>query len=339
MNSFRRLAIVGLAFSSLTVAACKKKAAEQPPATGSGSAAAGSGSAAAGSGSAAAGSGSAATGSGSAVAAADPAPITTGLATPESVLHDSAADRYLVANINGSPTDADDNGYIAVIAPDGSVANGKWIDGAAADVKLDAPKGMAISGGVLWVADLTVVRKFDPATGKPLGEVKVDGAVFLNDVAPTADGGVIVSDTSVNPKFEPTGNDAIYRIGKDDKVTTVVKDKALGAPNGVWVGADGTIWVVTFGTGEIFAIDPAGAKQPGQKLPKGQLDGVVALDGGDMLVSSWEGSAIYRGKPGGEWKAVVENVKAPADIGWDSKRGRLLLPLFMDNGVQITTLK
>ena len=58
-----------------------------------------------------------------------------------------------------------------------------------------------------------------------------------------------------------------------------------------------------------------------------------------MLVSSWEGSAIYRGKPGGEWKAVVENVKAPADIGWDDKRGRVLIPLFMDSVAQFTTLK
>jgi hypothetical protein len=70
-----------------------------------------------------------------------------------------------------------------------------------------------------------------------------------------------------------------------------------------------------------------------QKLPKGQLDGVVVLDGGDVLVSSWEGSAVYRGKPGGEWKPVVENVKSPADIGYDSKRHRILIPSFQGNTV------
>lgn len=272
-------------------------------------------------------------------AATDPAPVTAGLSTPESVLYDATADRYLVSNINGGPLDVDDNGFIAAIAPDGTVTNAKWIDGAAADVTLNAPKGMAIVGNVLYVADITVVHKFDATSGKPLGDVKIDGAVFLNDMAATADGGVVVSDMSVDGTFASTGNDAIYKIGKDDKVTTVIKDKALAGPNGVWAAADGTIWVVTFGSGEIYSIDPAGKQVPGGKLPKGQLDGVVGLDGGDVLVSSWEGSAVYRGKPGGEWKAVAENVKAPADIGWDSKRSRLLIPLFMDSQVQIKTLK
>lgn len=328
MHTLRGLALVCLA---LAVTGCKKKD-NAAPAAGSGAVAvAGSGSGVV----AVAGSGSGA----APAATADPAPLTTGLATPESVLYDSAADRYLIANINGAPTDADDNGYISVVAPDGTVTNAKWIDGAAPDLTLNAPKGMAISGGVLWVADLTVVHKFDPTSGKLLGDVPIAGAVFLNDVAATADGGVVVSDTAFNAKFEPTGDDAIYRISKDGQVATVIKDKGLGAPNGVWVGADGTLWVVTFGTGEVYAIDATGAKQPGHKLPKGQLDGVVMLDGGDLLVSSWEGSAIYRGKPGGEWRAVVEDVKAPADLGWDSKRGRVLIPLFMDNAARFVTLK
>ena len=78
--------------------------------------------------------------------------------------------------------------------------------------------------------------------------------------------------------------------------------------------------------------------KPGQKLPKGQLDGIEALPGGDYLVSSWEGSAVYRGKPGGEWKPVAEGVKAPADIGVDSKRGWLLIPLFTENMVHTAAI-
>jgi hypothetical protein len=325
---------LALTLAAALTAGCKKKS-EPAPAAGSGSAAAGSGSAAAGSGSAAAGSGSAAAGSGSAVAPTPPAPphVADGLATPESVLYDAANDRYLVANINGAPLDVDDNGFIAVLGPDGKAVAGKWIDGAAADVTLNAPKGMAIVGGTLWVADIDHVRKFDLATGKPAGEVKLDGAAFLNDVAAAPDGSIVVSDTGVDKTFASTGADAIYRIAADGKVTPVIKDKALGSPNGVHVTADGTIWVATFGSGELYAIDPAGAKQPGQKLPKGQLDGIVALPGGDLLVTSWEGSAVYRGKPGGEWKAIAENLKAPADLGYDSKRGWMLVPLFMDNGV------
>ncbi|MBK7196669.1 MAG: hypothetical protein IPH80_29690 [Myxococcales bacterium] len=136
---------------------------------------------------------------------------------------------------------------------------------------------MAIVGGTLYVADISVVRQFDLATGAAKGEIKVDGAAFLNDVAATADGGVVVTDTSVDEKFASLGNDAIYKIGADGKVSTVIKDKALGGPNGVSVAADGTLWVVSFSSGEIAAVDAKGVKQPGQKLPKGQLDGIEAL--------------------------------------------------------------
>ena len=70
-----------------------------------------------------------------------------------------------------------------------------------------------------------------------------------------------------------------------------------------------------------------------------KLDGIVMLDNGELLVSSWAGSAVYRGKPGGEWKAAVENIKSPADIGWDAKRKRLLIPSFMGNSVTLNPLE
>src|SRR5450432_966827 len=93
---------------------------------------------------------------------AAPVPVlrfTEGLATPESVLYDEAADRYLVSNINGKPTDIDDNGYITELSPDGKVTKQKFIAGGVNKVKLDAPKGLGLSGGILYVSDVTVVRK------------------------------------------------------------------------------------------------------------------------------------------------------------------------------------
>jgi sugar lactone lactonase YvrE len=320
--------LVTLTFVLAAFAGCKKKEAATVEPTGS---AAGSGS------------GSAMAGSGSAAAAAwdgkTPLPITEGFATPESVLYVADQDVYFVSNINGEPLGADDNGYIAKIDPEtGKVTEGKWIDGAKDTVKLDAPKGMGIANGVLYVADINVVRKFDAKTGEPKGEVKIDGATFLNDIAVTADGGILVSDSGLDAKFASTGTDAIYSIGADDKVKPLIKDKALAGPNGILAGDAGAVWAVTFGSGEVYAVDAKGKKAAGQKLPKGQLDGIVALDGGEYLISSWEGSAIYRGKPGGEWKAVVENVKSPADIGWDAKRKRILIPIFMGNSVILQPL-
>jgi hypothetical protein len=256
-----------------------------------------------------------------------------GFSTPESVLHDAEADVYLVSNINGEPLGADDNGFISRVSPEGKVVELKWIDGAKDNVKLDAPKGMAIVDGVLYVSDITVVRQFDAKTGEPRGDIAIKGASFLNDIAAAPGGGVYVTDTGVDAKFEPTGTDAIYHIGKDGKVKTLAKGKQLGNPNGIVAGDKGAVWVVTFGSGEIYTVDAKGKQSAKQKLPSGQLDGIVQIGDGELVVSSWEGSAVYRGKPGGEWTAVVQNVKSPADIGWDGKRRRILIPLFMENNV------
>jgi hypothetical protein len=117
-------------------------------------------------------------------------------------------------------------------------------------------------------------------------------------------------------------------------VTALVKNKELGGPNGVIAVGD-AVWCVTFGKGEIFSV-PAkgGAATKPVKLPKGQLDGIVALDDGDFLVSSWEGNTVYRGK-GETWKDLDLHLEAPADIGFDSKRKRLLVPAFTSNQIWI----
>jgi hypothetical protein len=96
---------------------------------------------------------------------------------------------------------------------------------------------------------------------------------------------------------------------------------------------------VTFGTGELYRLSPKGQKEAVVKLPKGQLDGLVALDGGTVLVSSWEGSAVYRGAGAGPFEPLVSGVKSPASIGYDAKRKRVLIPSFMGNTVQMHPLK
>lgn len=287
------------------------------------------------------GSGSETGSAGSAGSAAPPGDVVEvkdGLATPESVLYDAGGDVYLVSNINGDALGADDNGYISKVGPDGKMVEAKWIDGAKPDVKLDAPKGMAIVDGVLWVADITNVRRFDAKTGTQQPDVKVAGAALLNDITADGKGGIFVSDTGVDAKFQPIGKDAIYHVGKDGKVTKLVAGKDLGGPNGLAPAADGALWVVTFSSGEIYQVDAKGKKGATEKLPKGQLDGVVVLDNGDLLVSSWEGQAVYRGKPGAGWKEVISGVQSPADIGWDGKRARVLIPVFQGNAIQARAL-
>jgi sugar lactone lactonase YvrE len=272
-------------------------------------------------------------------AAPAPAVKYTGLSTPESVLYDDVNDRYLVSNVNGKPLDVDNNGFISVLAPDGQVTNLKWIEGGKNKVTLDAPKGLALTKGVLYVADITTVRMFDAKSGAPKGEIKIPGATFLNDLAASPDGKVYVSDSGLKAGasgLEPTGTDSVYVIEKG-KPKAIAKNAELGKPNGVAVTPKGLV-VVTFGSGEVYRLDDKGAKQDVTKPPKGGLDGVVPL-GDSLLVSSWEGSAVYEGKLGGTFEVVLPEQKNPADIGYDTKRGRVLVPHFTEDTVEAYDLK
>jgi hypothetical protein len=260
-----------------------------------------------------------------------------GFQTPESVYFDARSGGYLVSNINGSPLEKDDNGFISVLLPSGTVHELKWIDGASKDFELHAPKGMGIAHNRLYVADLDVVRMFDAKSAEYLGKIPIEGATFLNDIAVGPDGTVYVSDSGLTTEFKASGTDAIYAISKANTVTTLIKDASLGRPNGILVAGNG-ILVVTFGTGEMFSIGPKGVKSEPRRIGEGQLDGVVRINEREVLVSSWASKAIFRGRPGGRFTPVIEGLRAPADIGYDSKRNRVLIPLFQDNAVLIHQL-
>src|SRR5688572_12333575 len=79
---------------------------------------------------------------------------------PESVLFDAANNVLYVANIDGTdPWGKDGNGSIGKLGTDGKIIAVEWIKG------LNAPKGMGLYGGKLYVADLIDVVVIDIASG------------------------------------------------------------------------------------------------------------------------------------------------------------------------------
>jgi hypothetical protein len=255
-----------------------------------------------------------------------------GFATPESFQHDPAQDLYLVSNINGSPVGKDDNGFISRVSPEGKIVELKWIDGAKPDVALDAPKGMAVLDGVLYVTDIDTVRRFDAVTGAPKGETKIEGATFLNDIA-IQDGKLLVTDSGLQgDDFKPSGADAVHQLDAAGKLLGSFKDTKLNKPNGITSAGH----VVTFGAKQVLAVDFAGKKlEVAAELPAGQLDGVLALGPDELAVASWECKCVFVGPVKGPYAELIKDVPSPADIGWDAQRKRILIPVFTENRVEI----
>lgn len=263
-----------------------------------------------------------------------------GFMTPESTLYDANNDVYLVSNINGAPLDSDGNGFISRVNPDGTVMDLKWIDGESEDVQLDAPKGMAIMGEELYVADINVVRVFNSNTGEMVRTVGITGASFLNGVAASNET-VYVTDSGLDASFEDTGTDGIYKV-MGDSYETLVLSTELNNPNGVAVHTDGEqLMVASFGGNGVFHVNADGTFSQTATLPEGTLDGLVWETNDEvMLVSSWDADAVYRvNHDSGDSSVLFSDLTDPADLGLDTERNRLLIPLFNDDAVVIRTIE
>ena len=149
--------------------------------------------------------------------------LTGDFASPESAYYHAGSNSIFVSSINGQILEKDGNGYISRLSPDGKIVSAKWVTG------LNAPKGIRSLGGTLWVTDIDEVVSIDIATARITAHVKVDGALFLNDLATAQDGTVYASDSNLA---------RIYAV-KDGKSSVFVEGAdQVDVPNGLLV--DGT---------------------------------------------------------------------------------------------------
>jgi len=270
-------------------------------------------------------------------AAATPAQVALvdGFSTPESVIHDADLDVWFVTNINGIPSEKDNNGFISRMHPGGHVDSLHFVQGGRDGVTLNAPKGTAIVGDTLWVADIDAVRGFNKRTGAAVATVEVPGAVFLNDLAVGPDGALYVTDTGILIEATGTthpGPDRVSRIGPDRGVSTVLEGDRIAFLNGIaWDAANGRFILVSFAGPAILSWTPGGTAVDSIGAGPGSHDGVVILGDGRILVSSWADSTVFAAAGG----RVVTGMDSPADIGLDAGRGQIAIPLFSANKVAL----
>jgi sugar lactone lactonase YvrE len=270
-----------------------------------------------------------------------------GFQGPESVRYDPDQDVYFVSNMAGAGSAKDDNGYIVRVRASNPDSASILVEGGKNGVTLDAPKGLAIHGDTLWATDVTALRGFDRHSGAPLATIDFAplGAVQLNDIAVAPDGTLHVTDTGIimSPKgVIHTGPDRIFVVGPNAQISVAAQGFQLRRPNGITWDPVGKRWIVlSFDqfAGQIMA-NPHGSAAPQlirTRSGGGQLDGVEVLPDGAILFTSWADSSIHllandRDKP------IIREVAVPADIGVDTKRNYVLIPLSMLGHVQLWSL-
>ncbi|MPR35829.1 SMP-30/gluconolactonase/LRE family protein [Salmonirosea aquatica] len=244
----------------------------------------------------------------------------TTLRTPESVLLDDANNMLYVSLIDGQGGDKDGKGGIAKVGTDGKIIDANWVTG------LSAPKGMAITGGQLYVTDLTELVQIDLATGKIAKKIAVDGAEGLNDVTVDGNGTIYFSDKNA-------GKIHTY---KDGQVGTY--HEGIDNPNGVLAISDGLLYTES---GKLQKLD---AQKNVTTLAEGMdksTDGISEVGPGEYLVSCWAGE-VYHVKPDGTTQKLLDTKDAKsntADIGYDAAKKIVYVPTFFKNTVVAYQLK
>ncbi|MBE9528857.1 MAG: ATP-binding protein [Proteobacteria bacterium] len=264
--------------------------------------------------------------------------VVDGFSSPESVTSDGKW--FYVSNVGAElkPSDKDGDGFISVLGPDGTVIERKYLTG------LDAPKGMGIAGGALYVADVDRVVGFDLMTRKQVFELdfSAEGTVFLNDITVVDSTTLLVSATDIGKVYAVT-------LGKNKRYTPVVID--VPGVNGLeFDSINRRLFLVSFADdkGALSVIPFAHGPGDLQDLtgPVGRLDGVALLPGGKVLFSDW----VKFGSPGKLHLFDIETGKfsdvelkeasiGPADFFYDSSANRIWLPRMVEGKVMIQELK
>ena len=236
------------------------------------------------------------------------------LRTPESVLFDEDRDVMYVANINGDPSEKNGSGFISILNSDGSEKTLEWVK------NLNAPKGMALKEGKLYVSDIDQLVEIDIKSGKVLQKYDAPGAVFLNDVAVCGNGIVFVSDTRT----------AKIHALIDGKFTVWMEGSPLENPNGLFTEG-GKLFI---GDNNIYEVDVKTKEIKKIISEAGGVDGLEKTNKGEFVFSNWPGRIfIHRDGKNVKLLDTTEKEINTADLDFSKKHNLVLVPTFFDNRI------
>ena len=247
--------------------------------------------------------------------------------------YDEDRDLYVAVNAGIAQDIIPNDGYISLINPDGSAHTLKWIGVDRNGLTLNHPLGSDIINGLLYVADINVVRWFDM------------GAASRAAASPSRTRNA--STTSRSPRTGPSGP---RRPGRRRAARGRVPDRTgrrlVGRRRGSAAGPAQRrglrpgrhIVVVNIGDNAVLTFSPDGELVRTEHAVDGGNDGLVILDDGTKYVSSVRIGTVSRIRPGEEAEVVASGIPSAASMAYDSKRNRLLIPMNNWNAITIVEL-
>jgi sugar lactone lactonase YvrE len=242
-------------------------------------------------------------------------------------------DRNLIVAMNAgvSQDQQENDGYVSLINPDGSVHTSKWIGVSRDGLTLNQPLGSAVRNGVLYTVDQDVVRTFDLVTGAPRNSFPIPDATFLNGIGVADDGSIYVSN-SRNPE-------RIVKVMPNGQTSVLVEGAPLAIPNGVAIDTDGNVVVVNIGDNAILTFSPAGELLKTERAAEGGNDGVVVLEDGTKYVSSVRFGSVSRIRPGQAAEVIAAGIPSAASMCYDSVQNQLVIHLNDNNALAFISLE
>ncbi|MFA6571107.1 MAG: T9SS type A sorting domain-containing protein [Bacteroidota bacterium] len=241
---------------------------------------------------------------------------------PESIVHSSLLNKYLVSNAYGA--------NILLYDKEGNLDT--FIVN-----NLSSPKGLMILDDVLYVADNLNLKAFNLTDKSLKFSVQIVNTPFINDIAADSAGNIYLSHTSGDKIYK-------YNIQTQNIEQLAVKSQIL-KPNGLMYAQDkNSLYCVSFNhPGAIYTINLDSLTVKTKIFTtRFYFDGIANDNSGNIYVSCWDDiyNPISTGNifkyEGGNYDSGTEfasNLSGPADIYFDSTENFLFVPVMAGNDV------
>ena len=268
------------------------------------------------------------------------------IVSAESCVYDATRKLVMVVNRGAAQNEAPNDGFVSLLNPDGSVHTAKWIGATRAGLVLNQPFGSDIHDGRLYLADsdggtadgaprVSVLRMFDVASGAPAGEIRVEGSLWLNDIAVAADGTIYATQTGSPDGETPM---RLYKVTAAGAASVLVEGAPLSLPNGVAIDGDGNVVVVNIGNKDVLTFSPAGKLLRTEQAAQAGNDGLVIMPDGTKYISSVREGGIQRLRPGKPAELIATGIPSAASMCFDPDANQLVVPMNPNNAVAVVKL-